>query len=158
MTHQKRAMLAWPGHKMRAASADHKSNHCLERNAQEKKRKSVLTALEVSDIILERNIKTVTELHAHAQEQRQKRKTDLVLFILNKQQKAVHDLINTTWLIKTAQDALNRAKKSRADLLLEASMEECVAGCGGAWLECANEILNNNNVDKAKFVQVVVDL
>ena len=60
--------------------------------------------------------------------------------------------------MKTPQDSLNRAKKSRADLLLEASKVECVAGCNGALLECANEILNNNNVDKAKFVQVIVDL
>ena len=54
---------------------------------------------------------------------REEGKTDLVLFILSKQPKTVHDLINTTWLMKTAQDSLNRAKKSRTDLLLG-----CMAG------------------------------
>ena len=89
---------------------------------------------------------------------REEGKTDLVLFILSKQPKTVHDLINTTWLTKTAQDSLNRAKKSRTDLLLEASKGQCVAGCKGAWLECANEILKINSIDKAKFLQAVVDL
>ena len=127
-----------------------------KRTRKEKKKR--LTALDVSDVILERNIKTITELHAYAQEQREQGKTDLVHFILSKQPKAVHDLINTTWLMKTAKETLDRAKKSRTDLLGEASKRQCVAGCNGAWLECANEILSNNSVDKGKFVEAVVRL
>ena len=150
------ASLARTQNASRKRGSEEQSLPRKKRTKKEKRKR--LTALDVSYIILERNIKTVTELHAYAQKQREEGKTDLVLFILSKQLKAVHDLINTTWLMKTAQDPLNRAKKSRADLLLEASKVECVAGCNGAWLECANEILNNNNVDKAKFVQVIVDL
>ena len=79
-------------------------------------------------------------------------------FILSKQPKAVDDLINTTWLMKTARETLDRAKKSTADLLEETSKRQCVAGCNGAWLECANEILSNNSVDKGKFVEAAVCL
>ena len=60
--------------------------------------------------------------------------------------------------MKTAKETLDRAKKSRTDLLEEASKRQCVAGCNGAWLECANEILSNNSVDKRKFVEAVVRL
>ena len=62
--------------------------------------------------------------------------------------------------MKTAKETLNRAKKSRTILLEEPSKRQCVAGCNGAWLECANEILSNNNnsVNKGKFVEAVVRL
>ncbi len=97
-------------------------------------------------------------MHAFAQEQREEGKSDVVQFILSKQPKAIHDLLETTWAMKTAKQSLDQMKKSRLDIILEASKEECRDGCNGQWLECANEILNNNNIDKEKFVRSLVDL
>lgn len=117
-----------------------------------------MTAFDVSEVILKRNIKTMTELHAYAHEQREEGKTDLVQFILCKPPKAIQDLLDTTWRMKTAKEVLERCKKSRMELFNEASKQDCRAGCNGVWLQCAKQILENNGIDKRKFGQAVVDL
>ena len=78
-----------------------------------RKEKKRLTAFGVSEIILEKNLKTITEVHAFAQGQRDDGKTDLVQFILNKPPKSIQDLLDTTWRMKTAKEGLERAKKNR---------------------------------------------
>ena len=111
-----------------------------------KAKKKRLTPLDVSNIILNKNIRTENELLALAQEQREQGKTDLVAFILNRSPKTLADILTTTWQMKGAGEKISRSKKTRIDLLQEASNSGCVTGCSGDWLQCANEVLQNNGI------------
>ena len=103
-----------------------------------KTKKKRLTPLDVSKIILNKNIRTENELLALAQEQREQGKTDLVAFILNRSPKTLADILTTTWQMKGAGEKISRSKKTHIDLLQEASNSDCVTGCNGDWLQCAN--------------------
>ena len=142
----------------RSAAVQGRGNVCREKKRSKKEKQKRLTAFDISEVILKRNIKTMTELHAYAHEQREEGKTDLVQFILCNPSKAIQDLLDTTWRMKTAKEVLERCKKSRMELFNEASKQDCRAGCNGVWLQCAKQILENNGIDKRKFGQAVVDL
>lgn len=118
------------------------------RSCRKKKR---LTAFELSQIIIRNGIKSLTELQALAYEQKEEGKTDLVEFLFNRTPRAVSDILQTAWDIETAPQKLERAGKTRMDLLLEAKASECVYGCNGNWRECAIEILNNNGISLEYF-------
>lgn len=118
-------------------------------------KKKRLTPYLVSDLIVTKNIKTRTDLYALAQEQKEQGKTDLVEFILNRSTKSISDLLATTWEMKTAKAKIARSKKSRMELLEEASKADCVAGCNGLWLECAKQTLEKNGVDVQAFGEAI---
>ena len=46
-------------------------------------------------------------------------------------------------------------KKTRIDLLQEASNSDCVTCCNGDWLQCANEVLQNNGISTVHFAESV---
>ena len=117
-----------------------------------------MTAFNVFEIILKQNIKNITELHAHAQDQRDNGKTELCQFILCKAPRAIEDLIETTWRMKAARKVLVRAKMSRIELVEEARRQDCASKCNGAWLQCATEILDNNGINQTKFGTSVLEL
>lgn len=125
--------------------------------ANPKKRKR-LSAFELSEIVAEKEIKTRTELLALAQEQKEQGKTDIAEFVVNRGQRVVAELINTTWEIRNAHQHLQRSRKSRLDILRDAQVEECVPGCNGLWFYCASEILEKNGIDKGSFAKAVLEL
>ena len=118
------------------------------------KRKRI-TPLLVSQVILDKNIMSVTELHALAQEQREQGKTDLAEFILNRSPKKLSELLQTTWDMKGAKEKITRSRKTRMEILNEAIQSECATACNGAWLQCATELLNENGVDIDMFANLV---
>ena len=63
--------------------------------AKTKKRKR-LTSSQVADILLAKNIKTVTELQALAYTQKREGKEDVMDFIIGRSRKAVSELLETT--------------------------------------------------------------
>ena len=127
-------------------------------NRKGKKAKKRLTALEVSQVMLTKKITTMTELQALAYEQTKEGKQDLMQFLLNRSRKVVTELLETTWEIKQAGDKLERARKTRLQILQDTAKQECSAGCNGEWIRCAIEVLRNNNVNKAEFSRSVQEL
>ena len=123
-----------------------------------RKRKKRLTSLQVSEIIQEKSIKTRTELLALAQLQKNEGKTDLAEFIMNRQPKVIAQLLKNTWDMFNAQAKLERMRKTRLELLLEAGERECVEGCEGKWLRSAQEILTTNSIESSKFAAAVYSL
>ena len=67
-----------------------------------KKRRTKMTALQISEIMLNKNLRTVTELHALAYEQKKEGKDDVMEFLVGRSRKAIADLIDTTWDIRDA--------------------------------------------------------
>ena len=123
-----------------------------------RKRKKRLTAFEVSQIMVEGDIKNLIELQALAFEQKEEGKTDLAEFLVNRTPRAVADMMQSTWEIEEAKAKLERAEKTRMELLQEARRSECAQGCNGDWLSCAEEILHNNGLSVEYFGEVVHDL
>lgn len=63
-----------------------------------------------------------------------------------------------TNVVRDAQEKLDRAKKSRIEILEEAAQGECVTGCEGQWLTCALEVLQQNGIRKETFTESIKDL
>ena len=127
-------------------------------NRNGKKAKKRLTAFEVSQVMLTKKIKTMTELQALAYEQTKEGKQDLMQFLLSRSRKVVTDILETTWEIKQAGDKLERARKTRLQILQDSAKQECSPGCNGQWIRCATEVLRNNNVKKGEFSRSVQEL
>lgn len=98
---------------------------------------------------------SVTQLNALAQEQRDKGKTDLVEFILNRSPPKLSELIQTTWETKGAKKKITRSRKTRMQILNEAVESDGTTAWKGAWLQCATELLNKNGVDIEMFAHLV---
>lgn len=92
-----------------------------------------MSAFEVSEIVVEKQIRSVMELHALAREQKSQGKTDLAEFILNRVPRVISDIVKTAWDMENAEATLQRSRKSRMLLLEEAGERNCVDGCDGQW-------------------------
>ena len=140
-----------------SADDDEEDSDGKSTSTRRKKRRR-LTAYEVGEIIVQRNVKTLTELQALAFEQKKEGKTDLAEFLVNRNPKVVADVLQTAWEIENAPKKLARSRKSRMDLLEDAKSGSCVTGCHGEWLTCAQQILHNNGISLEFFRTAVKDL
>lgn len=104
-----------------------------DENKSNNPRKRRLSAFEVSEIVVEKQIRSVMELHALAREQKSQGKTDLAEFILNRVPRVISDIVKTAWDMENAEATLQRSRKSRMLLLEEAGERNCVDGCHGQW-------------------------
>ena len=127
-------------------------------SGRKNKRKRRMTAFEVSQIIVEGNIKSLTELQALALEQKGEGKTDLAEFLINRNPRAVTDVMQSTWEIEESKAKLERGKKTRMELMQEARMGECAPGCDGNWYDCAKEIHDKSGLTVEYFSEVVREL
>ena len=121
------------------------------------KRKRI-SAYEVSQIILERGIKTRTELLALANRQQSEGKNDIAEFIVNRGKKVVAEVLTTTWEMKDAEEKLERQQQSRTQLLEKTADEQCTVECNGMWYTLATQILERNNVPVSSFASSVLNL
>jgi len=120
-----------------------------------RKKKKRLSAFELSEIIVQKGIKTRLQLLVLADEQKKEGKTDVAEFIVNRGSRIVSEVLNTAWEMKQSRETLERRSKTRLELLYEAKDGDCELGCNGQWLECALQLLNNNVIDVSKFQQSV---
>ena len=142
----------------RKSAVRKKSNVTDTEAATTSKRRKKLSNLEVAEFIVKHEIKSETELLAVANEQSEEGKKDLAHFVLSRNSKGLHDLIEQTWKMKTASATLQRKKASRIDLIRKAADGECSLSCEGKWLECAQEVLVNNKVHPILFAAAVGEL
>ena len=66
------------------------------------KKPSRLSSLDVSEFMVENNIKSETELFAIADEQKRAGKKDLANFALSRSTKALSDLLENTWKMESS--------------------------------------------------------
>ena len=76
-----------------------------------------LTNLNVAEFLVENNVKTETELFAHAKIQKEGGKKDLASFCLNRSSKSLQDLITNTWKMEGASAELKKKEVSRMDVV-----------------------------------------
>ena len=126
-------------------------------SGRKNKRKRRRTAFEVSQIIVEGNIKSLTKLQALVLEQKGEGKTDLAELI-NRIPRVVADVMQSTWENEEMKAKLERGEKPQMELIQEARMAECAPGCDGNWYDCAKEILDKNGLTVEYFSEVVCEL
>ena len=124
----------------------------------ESAKRDIYLCKQVSEIIQEKSIKTRTELLALALLQKNEGNTDLAEFIMNRHRQVVAKLLKTRWDMFNAQAKLERSRKTRLELLVEAAEGECVEGCEGKWLQLAQEILTTNSIQSTEFAAAVYSL
>ena len=123
-----------------------------------KKGKKRMSSFELSEIIVTKGMKTRTELLAYANKQKSEGKNDIAEFIVNRGPRVVSEVLTTAWEMRSAQEKLDRSKKSRLEILEEAAQGECVSGCNGQWLTCACEVLEQNGIRKDTFTNAIKEL
>ena len=97
--------------------------------------------MDVSEIMVENNIKSQTELFATADEQKKTRKKDLASLVLSRSAKALSDLLENTWKMESASKNVFRSKQTRKEAIHEHSHESCADSCNEEWLNCAAKVL-----------------
>ncbi len=122
------------------------------------KKRSRLSAFDVSEIIVRKRLKTRVELLAYCNAQKQEGKTDLAEFVLNRSKKSVDETLAVTWEMAEAQAVLDRAKLRRVEILEEARDGQCVTGCDGQWITQARDILERNSIEEQSFCDGVLTL
>ena len=102
------------GKELREASASSDSE--ADVSSKKAKRKKRLSAFAVSEIIRQKEVKSITELQALAQQQKREGKIGLAEFLLNRPSRTVADILKLSWEMTEAEQKLERAKKSRIEL------------------------------------------
>lgn len=128
---------------------------------QEKEKSKVqrrLSNFDVSEFMVQENVRTDIELFAKAQQQKLAGKTDLANFVLSRSSKVLQDLLENTWKMQESVAKLSQQAIPRMQSVRHCASQECVAGCGGKWLRCAVQVLEQNKVHPIVFAQALRDL
>lgn len=126
--------------------------------SRERVRNKRITAFQVSEIVVNKNMKTRTDLLALAHEQKLVGKTNLAEFIVNRGRKVVNDVISTAWELEKAKEAKARLEKTRLELLHEAGEYGCMCEPEHKWYDCASRLLHNNRISSEQFANSVKEL
>ena len=117
-----------------------------------------LSNLDVSEYIVSNNIHTEIELLAAAKIRKEEGQKDLANFVLSRSPKALKDLLENSWKMHNSCSTLQREKLCRMELIEKFSKENCVPDCNRTWIECAIEVLNQNEIHPFLFAAAVRDL
>ena len=101
----------------RTRNASEDGNEWNEGKRKRKRRRKNLSVYDVSQIAVQKGIKTRLELLVLANQQKKEGKTDLAEFIANRGSKAVDEALAVGWEIEEAEKKLERCKLSRTDIL-----------------------------------------
>ena len=129
-----------------------------EHNSANKNKVKRLSNLDVSEFMVANNIQNPKELFAVANERKNEGSKDLANFVLSRSTKSLSELIENTWQMENAKTQLVREKVSRMEILRAILDSDCVEGCDGEWLQCANEVLRNNHIHPFVFAADVRNL
>ena len=117
-----------------------------------------LSNTDVSEFLLEHNIKTENELMMIAKQRYDDSENGIYNFIVNKTQKALseHNMmhhVSTTRKIQNAPAIVESSSKSRIEILNEYANTTCVENCNGEWFLCAKEVLKNNSINLYVYLE-----
>lgn len=128
------------------------------KSTAKRKKSQRLSSFDVSQIVVTKELKTRTELLAHASAQKAEGKTDLAEFIINRGSKVVQEVISSAWEMEEASEALIRSRLTRLEILEKALQNPCNEQCKGQWLECAKQLLSWNDISVQTFSLAVRNL
>ena len=123
---------------------------------RQKPRKRGLSIYEVSELIQAHKIKSSVQLMAMAASQNREGKSDLALFICNRETKVVDECLAITKELSSAEK-LVRMEKSRVEILQEVRGLQCTPGCNGQYHTAAIAALERNEIPVTSFVKAIYD-
>ena len=109
----------------------------------------------VASLMVSENIKNDTDLCKLAYQRSESGKHHLKNFILNKSDKALSDLVSTTWKIQNAEANLERQNKPRMQIIAEQATGVCITECNEKWYNCAREVLQSNQINLYYFAGAI---
>lgn len=127
-------------------------------STQSSKKKKRLSSFKVSEMILEKKIKSRTELLAFAQLQKEEGKSDLAEFIVNRGPRVITQVLDTAWEMAAAPETLARQNNTRLEILGECLQRECAPLCNSQWYVLATELLQRNGITLNSFQDSVKEL
>ena len=89
-----------------------------------------LSNIEVSEFMIQHNIRDETQLMTIAKQRQAEGEKDLYMFILNKSPRCLSELIDRTWKIHDAPAELAWQEVPRMTVLTEKAKEGCAVGSG----------------------------
>ena len=133
-------------------------NASTARQTRGTRKRSRLSAFDLTEIVLVKKIKSRVQLLALANSQRLEGKTDIAEFICNRGSKSVDDLIKLAWEMDGAQADIERSSMARMAILRLKRNEDCAEGCEGRWRQQAKDILQRNQIPENVFRQAMLSL
>ena len=115
-----------------------------------------LTNFDVSEFLVENQLKYSTQLFAKANEQKQADKTDLASFVLSLSSKGLNDLFENTWAMEGAVEKVARSNVTRIEIIRETIQAECMENYYGVWLGMAEQVFRNNKLHPFVFAETLI--
>lgn len=137
---------------------DNLVHDCVPPNSAKCARRSRMSNFEFSEIVRAKNLKTKVQLLSFVEKQRAEGKHDMAEFVVNRSQKSVSDIMETTWAMARAPQDLERSRLHRITILEKTLDGECVEGCRATWLAQAEDVLQRNGIAKVSFTSAVYTL
>ena len=109
--------------------------------------------MHASEFMVENNIRNEIELFSIADEKKKEGKKDLANFASSRSTKALSDLLENTWKMESAIKKCFCSKQTRMEVIYEHSLGRCADSCSGVWLNCALEVLQENNIYLSSIFQ-----
>ena len=66
------------------------------------------------------------------------------------------DLIDNIWEMEAAPEKLQSVQVPCMEVIYNCTMGKCIPRCNGMWLECANQVLSQNNYRKIMFARLIL--
>ena len=110
------------------------------------------------EFVVENNIDTDTELFAKAKEQKEAGKNELANFLVSRFSKSLQDLSSNASKMESSTATLARKATTRMEVVRKCATEDCVEGCNGEWLVCAEQVLIQNKVHPVVYASALRDL
>ena len=114
-------------------------------------RRKSLNSSAVADYVISNNLKSADEFMYSAKRRHDEGQDDLYDYILSRPIKRTRELIDLTWQMEEVQDRVERAAKSRMDILQDASVMPCECAIPRQWTRCALELLFENGLDQQEY-------
>ena len=143
--------------KKRAANNKQNNQQQNEQNRKNKKPKG-LSNLDVLEFMVENSIKSETELFAIVDKQKKAGKKDLANFVLRRSTNALSYLLENTWKMESVSKKVFCSKQTCIEAIHEHSHRRCADSCGEEWLNCALEVLQENDIYPPYFSTAVLIL
>lgn len=123
-----------------------------------KKRVKIMSDFELLEMIQERKMTTRLEVMALAASLQSEGNCSLAECIANKGSKCVDNALALSVELAEAKNKLERAKVTRIEVLEATRSNPCIEGCNGAWLQSAEQVLQQNRIDVSVFATAMYDV
>ena len=123
-----------------------------------KKRVKIMSDFELLEMIQERKMTTRLQVMALAASLQSEGNCSLAECIANKGSKCVDNALALSVELAEAKNKLERAKVTRIEVLEATRSNPCIEGCNGAWLQSAEQVLQQNRIDVSVFATAMYDV